>query len=430
LRRAGNPNSPHLRHTSPRTNIPSAWLVDGAAAAMGSTMHRNSNAISARQARIVILALSACAFLAAALFAQQSNAPQLKTPPPDTQQPKIAVNVKTVSVLATVRDKHGKLVNDLTKDAFQLEEDGHPQSIDYFAKESDLPLRLALLVDTSLSQRRVLDQERNASYTFLDKMLRPEKDQAAIINFDFDITLLQDLSSSRPKLQAALQHLETPEPPQMNRTSGQDPDSHQRGGGHNRGGGTHLYDAIYLASDEIMRKQQGRKALIVLSDGVDHGSKETLAEAIETAQRADTVVYSILFADQEGYAHNFGMGGPYGGGHGGYGGGHGGGGRPQQQERPDGKKVLEQISKMTGGRLFEVSKKETVDKIYADIEEELRNQYSIGYTPAKDLEAGYHKIHLTTNNKDLKVQARDGYYSGSDQQSTPPPSQPSSTTSR
>jgi VWFA-related protein len=159
-----------------------------------------------------------------------------------------------------------------------------------------------------------------------------------------------------------------------------------------------------------MSKQQGRKALIVLSDGVDHGSKETLAEAIETAQRADTVVYSILFADQEGYTRGFGMGGPYGG-HGGYGGGHGG--HPQQQERPDGKKILAQISIATGGRLFEVSKKDTVDRIYADIAEELRNQYRLGYTPAKNLEAGYHKIHLYTNNRDLKVQARDGYYSGS-----------------
>lgn len=156
-----------------------------------------------------------------------------------------------------------------------------------------------------------------------------------------------------------------------------------------------------------MSKQQGRKALIILSDGVDHGSKETLAEAIETAQRADTVIYSILFKDEEGYGHpGGGMMGP----HGGYGGGHRGGGYPQQQ-RPDGKKMLEQISKATGGRLYEVSKKETVDKIYAEIEEDLRNQYRLGYTPDKDSGPGYHKIQLATKNKDLVVQARDGYYS-------------------
>jgi VWFA-related protein len=152
-----------------------------------------------------------------------------------------------------------------------------------------------------------------------------------------------------------------------------------------------------------MSRQQGRKALVILSDGVDHGSKETLAEAVEAAQRADTVVYSILFADPEGYGGFRGMG-P--GGHGGYG-GHGGG---YPQHEVDGKKMLEQISKLTGGRLFEVSKKETVDTIYAQIEEELRNEYRLGYTPSKDAAPGYHKIALSTYNRDYKVQARDGYY--------------------
>lgn len=158
-----------------------------------------------------------------------------------------------------------------------------------------------------------------------------------------------------------------------------------------------------------MSKQQGRKALIILSDGVDHGSKETLNEAIESAQRSDTVIYSILFKDEEssgGYPGGMmgGPRGPYGGG------GHHGGGRFPQEERPDGKKILEQISKATGGQLYQVSKKETVDKIYVEIEEELRNQYSIGYTPDKDTGPGYHKIQLTTKNKDLTVQSRDGYY--------------------
>ena len=142
-----------------------------------------------------------------------------------------------------------------------------------------------------------------------------------------------------------------------------------------RGGGTLLYDAIFLASEELMSKQQGRKALIILSDGVDRGSKETLAEAIATAQRADTIVYSILFADEEenGRTGGFRMGGPMGGGRGGMGGGRGGGRYPRQEERPDGKKILEQISKETGGRLFKVSKKDTVEKIYAEIQEDLRN---------------------------------------------------------
>ena len=153
-----------------------------------------------------------------------------------------------------------------------------------------------------------------------------------------------------------------------------------------------------------MSKQQGRKALIILSDGVDHGSRESLAYAVEIAQRADTIVYSILFVDDEAYGNHpsFGMG-P---------GGHGRGGRYPQQEHVDGKKILEEISKKTGGRLFRVSKKETVEKIYAEIEEELRNQYRLGYTPDKGAEPGYHKIQLTTYNKDLVVQTRDGYYGG------------------
>jgi VWFA-related protein len=146
--------------------------------------------------------------------------------------------------------------------------------------------------------------------------------------------------------------------------------------------------------------------------GVDRGSKETLAEAIETAQRSDTIIFSILFADEEGSGRpgGFSIGGPMGGGRG----GRGGGSRyPRQEERPDGKKILEQICKETGGRLFKVSKKETVDKIYAEIQEDLRNQYSLAYTPDKGNTVGYHKIHLVVpKQKDLGVQARDGYYFG------------------
>jgi VWFA-related protein len=333
-------------------------------------------------------------------------------------QTKIAVEVKTVSVLATVRDKHGKAISSLSKDDFILTEDGRPQTIDYFARESDLPLRLGLLVDTSLSQRRVLEEERSASYSFLDHLLRVDKDLAFVIHFDREVELLQEFTPLRPKLQAALQSLQTPEfdaDRQSNGGGGYGGGGGAGGGpggsggrGRRGGAGTLLYDAIYLASDELMSKQQGRKAVIILSDGVDHGSKEGLSTAIEMAQRSDTVVYSILFKDDQGYSPMRGGMGP------GLGGGRRGGpgGRYPQQDRPDGKKVLQQISNETGGRLFEVSKKETVDKIYAQIEEELRNQYSIGYPPYKNAAAGYHKISLTTKQKDLVVQARDGYYSG------------------
>lgn len=319
------------------------------------------------------------------------------------QAPPISVDVKMVSMLVTVRDKHGQLVSKLTKDDFVLEQDGHPQTITYFAQESDLPLTLGLLVDTSMSQRRVLGQERSASHDFLDQVLREDKDKAFVIHFDYQVELLQDITNSRKKLDASLDELGVPE---FSQTSGGN--SNGRGqGSRGRGGGTLLYDAVYLASNELMKKQEGRKALIILSDGVDRGSKVSLRESIETAERADTLVYSILFADKDGY----GNGGAYGGPH--HGGGMGGGGhhRYPEESRPDGKKVLEQISRESGGRFFEVSKKQPIDQIYAAINEELRNQYGLGYVPNKsDAAAGYHKIHLTVKQKDAIVQTRDGYY--------------------
>jgi VWFA-related protein len=155
-----------------------------------------------------------------------------------------------------------------------------------------------------------------------------------------------------------------------------------------------------------MKKQQGRKALIILSDGVDHGSKYGLETAIETTQRADTVVYAILFKDDE--ENNRGFNGGFGGGGMGR---RGGGQRFPQESRPDGKKILERISKETGGRLFVVSKKEPIDKIYESIAEELRNQYNLGYTPDQpSSEGSFHKIVLKTKQKDQAVQAREGYY--------------------
>ena len=365
---------------------------------------------------------------------QQSQPPQQQPPPPQqpsrpptapqsqSQQPeppqsksKISTEVKLVTVYAAVRDKHGKIIPNLNQSDFALQEDARPQTIKYFARESNLPLTLGLLVDTSLSQRRVLDQEKSASYSFFDHILREDKDKAFLIHFDREVELLQDLTASREKLRAGLEQLDTPS---FSNTSGGGGSGGGGGGGSGRGhghggGGTLLYDSIYLASNELMKKQQGRKALIILTDGVDHGSKESLNTAIASAQRADTAVYSILFADEDAYSPA-GRGGY--GGHGGYPGGgmgRGGSGRYPQQERPDGKKVLERISKETGGQLFEVKKKLPIEQIYAQIEEELRNQYSLAYTPDRPGDdATYHLIHVTVNQKDLIVQAREGYYSG------------------
>jgi VWFA-related protein len=355
--------------------------------------------------RRVFLAASA----AGVAFAQENNAG------PDT---KFSTDVKVVSVLAAVRDKQGKIVSDLTKDDFDLAEDGRPQVIRYFSRETDLPLTLGLLVDTSLSQRQVLGEERDASHRFVEKVLREDRDQTFLIHFDHDTELLQDLTSSRAKLERALDELELPQDarPQMRGAGG---GGYPGGGGGYPGGGgsggrpsnqpgTTLYDAVLLASDELMRKRQGRKALILLTDGVDNGSKVPLSEAIESAQRADTLVYSIWFTGQESQPQPFGGGGFGGGRH------RGGGGYPPRQiERPDGKKILQQISRETGGGFFEVSKKTTIDQIYDRIEEELRNQYSLGYTPDRtDAGSGFRRIAVTVKNKGMIVQTRQGYYPG------------------
>ncbi len=232
--------------------------------------------------------------------------------------PTIAVDANLVNLPVVVRDKNGALIQTLTKDAFSLEVDGHPQTIRYFDKDADLPFTLGLLVDTSRSVASVLDEERTASSAFLEGMLASEKDQAFVIQFAHQTELLQDLTNSRPKLQAALKELDTDSP--GTRSSGSDPDDSNNSGNsrsHARGGTT-LYDAAFLAADELMRKQKGRKALILLTDGEDRGSKESLASAIEAAQRSDTILYAIYFKGQE--QHDAGDRGGYPGG-----GRHGGG---------------------------------------------------------------------------------------------------------
>jgi VWFA-related protein len=359
--------------------------------------------------------------------------------------PSYSANVNVVNVLATVRDKHGNIVNNLTAGDFALEEDGRPQNIHYFSRQTDLPLTLGLLVDTSRSVQGSLEGERSASVSFVNQVVREGKDSAFLIHFDREVELLQDLTDSHQKLEKAIGEL-APSPPPSQR---QDDDSTAggtsspgtgggypgTGGGYPRGGrggpgggqhwraGTLLYDSIFLASDELMQKQKGRKAVIVLSDGVDRGSKTSLEKAIESAQRANTIVYAIFFKGEQdnagrgnpgGWGRGGGMGGgPWGGRRGGGypGGGYPGGGRPPE-ERVDGKKILERISRETGGRMYEISKKQTVEHTYQEIQDELRNQYNLGYTPDRkpDEAPGYRKITLTAKDKDLVVQARDGYY--------------------
>jgi VWFA-related protein len=323
------------------------------------------------------------------------------------QDTQFSAGVNVVNVLATVRDQKGKIINDLAQDEFTIQEDGRPQAIRYFSQQSDLPLTLGLLLDTSGSQTRVLDRERNASFEFFEHILREDKDKAFLIHFDREVELLQDLTSSRKELEAALHDAERP---QLNRRSNGAPQGRGQGRG-GFGGGTALYDAVFLSADEVLKKQSGRKVVVLLSDGVDNGSKTSISSAIESAQRSDMLVYSIRFAgDGNRSPVSFGAPGL------GRGGRRGGGGRapqPQRREPVDGKKILERISQETGGGYFEVSGKTPLDKIYDQIEEELRNQYNLGYTPSHapdQANSGYHKILVSVKRKNLTVRTRDGYY--------------------
>ena len=342
--------------------------------------------------------------------APQSSAPAVR------EMATITVNAQLVNLPVVVRDKKGALVQNLSRSEFALSVDGHLETIRYFDKDNDLPLTLGLLVDTSGSVRSALDDERTASEAFLNQMMTASADrtpdQAFLIQFAHETELLQDLTSYRPRLHEALNQVGTSSPDEsrndQNTNGGNS--GYGRNGHHgwHHAGGTTLYDAIFLASDSLMQKQHGRKALVVLTDGEDRGSMETLARAIAAAQRAETVVYAIHFkSEQHGY------GGNHGGGFGGRG-GFPGGGQRGGENHPDGRKVLEQITGETGGRMFEVSGKQTFATIYTQIVEELRSQYRLGYTPdAATAAGGFHRVELTVpQDKKLIVQTRDGYYAG------------------
>lgn len=285
------------------------------------------------------------------------------------QVPTISTKVQVVSIFATVHDRDGRVVKNLTQNDFVLEEDGVPQKIDYFAKESDLPLTVGLLVDTSWSQREVLESERSASYTFLDQVLCQPKDQAFVVRFDMGVETLQGLTSVRSNLASALAGLSIPE--------------HF---------GTLIFSAVKDSSENPMRKQQGRKAFILLTDGVAFRDPTGIGTAIEFAQRADTIIYSIRFSDPVTLYRpvRAAIRGP-------------------AKER--GKEGLHRMAEETGGVSYEVTKSQSIEEIYVQIEDALRNQYSIGYTPSRQTSDGkYHKIKLTTKDHHLVVRARDGYY--------------------
>jgi VWFA-related protein len=291
----------------------------------------------------------------------------------------ITVDVNVVSILATVRDKDGHLVSNLTKDDFVLEEEGKEQTISYFSRQTDLPLTLGLLVDTSVSQERIIGDESRASSQFFTQVLRLQKDLAFLISFDIDVELLQDLTGSQDLLRSGLSGLRV-----QGATGGLHPGPVPTSG---RQPGTVLFDAVFLAADEMMRNQVGRKALVLISDGVDWGSRVKEDKAIEAAHRADAVIYGVRYVDN-GFYRQAGV----------FGGGGGG-------------STLRKLARETGGDMYEVSRKHPLSEIYDTIQNELRNQYSIGYSSNLDSsDTGFRKIKLSTKNKSLKVQARSGYY--------------------
>ena len=290
----------------------------------------------------------------------------------------IKVDVNIVNILASVRDKRGGLIANLDKNDFTVFEDGKQQSIKYFTKETDLPLTIGLLIDVSGSQRNLIDIERNAASQFFSKVLR-KKDEAFLISFGEEAELLQDYTGSPQLLSRGLNDLRV-----SSGVGGFGPGPVPTAG---QPRGTVLYDAIYLAAHDKLTSEVGRKVVVVITDGVDEGSRLSIKDAIEAAQKADAVIYSIYYYDPSAYG---GFGIRFGGGGEGY---------------------LRQLSDETGGHVYKVDRKNPLDAVFQQLQEEMRSQYSIAYTPTNDVKDGtYRKIDIKLANKDLKAQARKGYY--------------------
>jgi VWFA-related protein len=346
----------------------------------------------------------------------------------------LKVQAQQVVLPVTVRDKKGALVTNLKVSDLTLTEDGRPQTIKSLTRETSLPFRLGLLADTGRAVSGGLDGERKGAGKFVDTMLPADpkagadsgQNQAFLIHFDREVELLEDFTASRDKLHHELDDLgptrRSDNDSQSPETTGDDRNSPSMHGGR---GGTQLYDAIFLASDELMKPKDGRKVLVVFSDGVDRGSKDTLNDAVDAADRGGVAVYTIYFKGEQERAENGSPGGgrhggggwPGGGGSGGGwpGGGGGGGGRRggggSSDTGVDGKKIMEKIATRTGGRYFEAKKKDEVGEIYDRIAEELHGQYVLTYTPdVADKEGNFHKIVLKANKDDLTVVTREGYY--------------------
>src|SRR5579875_343049 len=327
------------------------------------------------------------AFVSAALLA--TGGALVAQPPPNQDQaqaqpqtPTFKSNVELVNILFTVKTKKGQLIPNLEQKDFTVYEDGKQQTIQHFSRETDLPLTLGLLIDISASQERLVDIEREAAAAFFSSVIR-QKDEAFLISFGKSTDLLQDYTNSPRLLTAALQDLrpdgQTPMVGRIPVSSGPVPTM-------GTPKGTLLYDAVYLASNEKLKSEVGRKAIILITDGDDQGSFYDRGAAIEAAQKSDAIIYSIYYVDRQFYF----QAGMIGGG---------------------GASVLKKMSEETGGHMFTVDRKHTLNDIFREIQDEMRNQYSIGYYPTNTKRDGsFRRIEIKVDNPAYRVQARAGYY--------------------
>jgi len=302
--------------------------------------------------------------------APQREVAQAQAPaaPQDVQQP-IRVQVELVNLFATVRDKKKRLITDLTKADFRISEDRQDQKIAFFSHETSLPITLGLLIDTSGSEERMLPAEQEAASRFLQRVLR-KSDLAMVISFDLDVDLLSDFTSDRGQLERAIKRARINAPRTPVSVQGPLP---QRGPK-----GTNFYDAVYLACREKLASEAGRKALVILTDAEDNGSKMRLEGALEAAQRSDTVIHILLVSDPA-YGANEG--------------------------------VARKLTEETGGRMVVVRNEKKLEEAFEQISEELRSQYTLGYYPANTVRDGhFRKIKVETTRGDLQVLTRKGYY--------------------
>jgi VWFA-related protein len=284
-----------------------------------------------------------------------------------------------VNVYAIAEGRQGQLIRNLKKDDFVLSEDATPQKIEYFSQETNAALSLGVAIDTSVSQAHLLGTEQEAAKKFLRSVLQ-SGDQAFVMNFDVDVKLLKDFTNEATELARAIDSAE------INETGKSILQEDAAGST----GGTHLYDAVYLASNELMKARFGRKVLVLVTDGEDQGSKINLQESIESAEKADVIVYSIVVSDPEFYSL---MGGTY-----------------------HGDARVRKLARETGGRAIRVRTIERIGQAFEQIARELRSQYLLGYSPSNVRHDGsFRRIHVKVRGRNYIVRTRTGYYDRSDE---------------